>query len=126
METFQVGVEAMPDNALYFVLGAAVLTIAVKTLEVVLPEDKVRFLPSVMPLSIGFYSFPNYAIDALIGACIRIWWMRKDKDSFERNYAVVAAGMVGGEGITSLVVTMIKAFSGVNGIFNVAFDTIPS
>ena len=81
----------------------------------VLPPEKVAYIPSMMPFSIGFYSFPNYGLDALIGAVIRQIWIRRDAKHFENNYAVVAAGMVAGEGITSLLIAFIKAFSGKEG-----------
>jgi uncharacterized oligopeptide transporter (OPT) family protein len=107
------------------VLVAATLTIFTKVLEIVLPAEKVAYIPSLMPFSIGFYSFPNYGLDALIGACIRQIWIRRDAIGFEKNYAVVAAGMVAGEGITSLFIALIKAFTGKEGWLKATWGLYP-
>jgi OPT family oligopeptide transporter len=126
VQTFQEGIGAMPKHAAWFVLVAALLTLTTKIAEVVLPPEKVKYLPSLMPFSIGFYSFPNYGLDALIGGVIRQIWIYRDAKGFEKNYAVVAAGMVAGEGITSLLIALVKAFSGQEGWLQATWGTYGS
>jgi len=112
VQVFTEGFDALPKNCLYFVLVGSVAAISLKILEDKLDEKYHKWIPSVMPFTIGMYSTPQFAIDVLIGLIIRQLWMRRNRDGFDKSYAIICAGLIAGEGVTSLLIAMLQAFSG--------------
>lgn len=69
------------------------------------------WVPSGIGLAIGMYLTPNFTIPRVIGSISEQVWLRGSVRSHQACMLVTASGLVLGDGIASMVTTIIKALA---------------
>jgi uncharacterized oligopeptide transporter (OPT) family protein len=60
------------------------------------------YVPSGIAVSIGMYTTPSFSLPRLIGGLLNWWYLRQYPDG-RTNLAVVASGLIIGEGVMSMI-----------------------
>ena len=80
-----------------------------------LASSLLEILPSGVGLAVGMYVSPKFTLPRVGGMLVSEIWLRQSPVSHENFMIVVASGLVLGEGISSLILALIKSISaGVN------------
>ena len=97
------GFDLLPLNVVYFVVPSALLALLFSVLNDLLPENQRQWVPNTMAFAIGFFVNGAYPINILIGGIIQAVWRKVNVKHNERFGAVVAGGLIAGEGLAAIL-----------------------
>ena len=75
-------------------------------------ERAETWCPSGIGFAIGMYVLPVFVLPRVVGSIAEQVWLAVAQRSHREGMLVVASGLVLGEGIATLVVTLVRAFTG--------------
>eukprot|EP01133_Synstelium_polycarpum_P015631 gene15631-18571_t len=100
----------LATNVLPFCIVASVIVSLIPIIEAIKPSTE-RFLPSGIAIAIGMFITPNFTFPRIVGSFVQWFWRRYYIDSHREYMIIVASGFVLGEGITSIITALLKAFT---------------
>ncbi len=114
-EVLAVGLDALPEGALYGALVGAILGIILPLLGKFGPKSISKWLPSPVAFGIAFMVPAVYSISMWLGAVLTSVYAKKHKEREEKYGASLASGFIAGEGLMMVVFAiylMVRQFTG--------------
>ena len=102
------GLEAFPPGAVWAMIIAALLGIALALAEEFLPRRYSRWLPSATGLGIAGIIPATNSISMFLGALIAWLWTKADRESADKYIIVASSGLIAGESLMGVVVNLIQ------------------
>lgn len=98
----------LSDHVLHFCIAGAIIAGLIPIITLWKPAIN-KFLPSATAIAIAFYITPNFSIPRILGAFIQFIWVKKFPQSHMKYMIIIASGFVLGEGVTSIVLAIMKS-----------------
>lgn len=111
-EVFAVGLSALPQRVGYAMAVAAALGITLAIAEAKAPRHVKRWLPSPSALGLGFVVPANQSFSMLLGGVAALLVARRFPAWHERFWVVVCAGIIAGESLVGVGISLKQMIGG--------------
>jgi len=122
------GFSALPKHVVLMMIIAGIATLVVNAAVSVIGKKfpkAAQFMPTPFAIALGLLVGPPLGIDLIMGCIICIIWEMRDKETFQRVRFVIAAGLLAGEGLSTLIQIFFN-LAGLEPPVNVSFSSAAS
>jgi OPT family oligopeptide transporter len=111
-ELLSKGLSAMPEHAMYGVVGGVVFGVVLAVLGKLRPG--IKWLPSGLAFGIAFIIPAFYSMAMFLGTVLFVVWARRNPEDSKALAFAIASGLIAGEGLMG-VVNSVLSLLGVSG-----------